>query len=118
MSVELLSIMKQQADSLTVQEKVQLATYLNEKLKQTEQSQQTDKGDSSDLKEIKRQRNMEWLKANWEEYRGLYVALDGGQLVGQGATISEADQQAKQQGIKKPLLVRVPNEGEALYSGW
>jgi len=118
MSVELPDTMKQQAASLTLQEKAQLAIFLNEQVMQSTKEQSKNDDDASDQKEIKRQKNMEWLKTHWEEYRGFYVALDGGRLVGQGVTIREASEQAKQKKVKSPLLVRVPKEGEAIYSAW
>lgn len=99
---------------MTAQEKAQPAAYLNEQIKESELPQETNNDDSQAQKEIKRQQNMICLKTHWEAYRGIYVALDSGRLVGQGATIREANEQAKQQGVKNPLLVRVPAEGEAL----
>lgn len=61
---------------------------------------------------------MNWLKANREKYAGQYVALNGDKLVGKGKTIREAHEQAKQNGIEKPFLVRVSSENEILSGGW
>ncbi|MGH9929452.1 MAG: DUF5678 domain-containing protein [Pyrinomonadaceae bacterium] len=65
-----------------------------------------------------RQRRMEWLKSHREEYGGQYVALDGDVLVGHGATIGEAHQQAKGKGVENPFLVRLTSENEILSAGW
>lgn len=50
---------------------------------------------------------MAWLKAHREEYSGRYVALDGDQLRGDGRTIREATERAKQNGCENPFLVYV-----------
>ncbi|MGH9799918.1 MAG: DUF5678 domain-containing protein, partial [Blastocatellia bacterium] len=68
--------------------------------------------------EVRRQQHLEWLKAHREEYAGLYVALSGDRLVGQGRTLKEANQQARQNGVADPFLVRVTSENEVLFGGW
>ena len=65
-----------------------------------------------------RQRRLEWLKLHREEFAGQYVALDGEVLVGHGATIREAHQQAKEKGVENPFLVRLTSESEVLFAGW
>jgi len=65
-----------------------------------------------------RNKRIEWLKANREEYARQYAALDGGKLVEVGKTIREADEQAKQNGVNKPFLVRVSSKNEILSGGW
>lgn len=65
-----------------------------------------------------RQKRLEWLKANREEYAGQYVALDGDQLVGHAATIREAHEQAKAVGVENPFLVRLESENTVLSAGW
>jgi len=62
--------------------------------------------------------NIEWLKEHRNEVAGKHVALENGKLVGQGKTIREADQEAKRNGAKKPLLTYVPREDEELWGGW
>jgi hypothetical protein len=68
--------------------------------------------------ESKRRRQLEWLKAHREEYAGLYVALDGDRLVGQGKTILEARAQARQNGVENPFLMRMTSKNEILPGGW
>ena len=65
-----------------------------------------------------RGRRLDWLKAHREEYAGQYVALDGDVLVGHGATIAEAHEQAKRKGVQFPFLVRLISENEVLFGGW
>ncbi|MGI8641883.1 MAG: DUF5678 domain-containing protein [Pyrinomonadaceae bacterium] len=77
-----------------------------------------DLGLADDNEAATRNKRMEWLKANREKHAGHYVALDGDKLVGTGKTIREANEQARQNGIEKPFLVRVSSENEILSGGW
>lgn len=83
-----------------------------------ENSDEQDLGLADNNETETRNTRMEWLKVNREEFAGQYVALDGGKLVGTGKTIREADEQAKQNGVEKPFLVRVSSENEILSGGW
>jgi hypothetical protein len=65
-----------------------------------------------------RQERLEWLKSHREEYAGQYVALDGVVLVGHGGTIREAHEQASQNGVDNPFLVRLTSESDGLFAGW
>jgi hypothetical protein len=80
MSVDILTAIKQQAATLTVQEKLQLANYL---LEQASLAQQPRRNRSTMEQDMRRER-LEWLKAQREVYGGQYVALDGTQLVAVG----------------------------------
>ena len=62
--------------------------------------------------------NIEWLKAHRREVAGMHVALQDGELVGQGKTLREANEVAQQNGAIKPLLTYVPREDEELWGGW
>lgn len=66
----------------------------------------------------KRAQHMAWLKANREEYAGQYVALDGDRLVGSGATIREAHEQARWQGVEHPFLTHISSVNDAPFGGW
>ena len=44
--------------------------------------------------------------------------LNGDKLVEKGKTFREAHEQAKQNGIEKPFLVRVSSENDILSGGW
>lgn len=110
----LIDNIKHQVETLSAQEKFLLANYLLERVKQDKQETQLVNISDDDI----RRRRMEWLKSHREEYAGQYVALDGDVLVGHGATIGEADKQAKAKGIVSPFLVRVTSENEVLFAGW
>lgn len=116
MSVELIETIKQQAAGLTPQEKSQLGRYFLEQAKLDQAKPPSPV--SRDVDELKRRRQLEWLKAHREEYAGLYVALDGDRLVGKGKTILEARAQARQNGVENPFLMRMTSENEILPGGW
>ncbi len=113
MSVETLDSIKKQMAVLTKQEKFALANYL---LAQANEEAETENGRNIEDDEVKR-RQLEWLKDNREKYAGQYIALDGDQLVGLGATIREAREQAKQNGVKSAFLVRVFSEETTISAG-
>jgi hypothetical protein len=116
MSIELIEMIKQQVGTLTPQEKSQLGLYL---LEQAKLDQAAIAGTIAPIgEEEKRKKQLEWLKAHRAEYAGLYVALDGDRLIGQGETIMEARQQARQNGVSHPFLVRLTAEDEVLFGGW
>ncbi|MGI8494548.1 MAG: DUF5678 domain-containing protein [Pyrinomonadaceae bacterium] len=115
MSIELLDSIKNEGRKLSAAEKAQLADYL---LQESENPASKDLGSAGETEEEIRNLRMKWLKHNREKYAGQYVALDGNRLVGVGRNIREAHQQAKQNGIDKPFLVRVSGENEVLSGGW
>lgn len=116
MSVELIETIKQQAAELTPREKSQLGRYLLEQatLDQGVHPAAVPNGET----EVQRLKQLEWLKTHREEYAGQYVALDGDRLVGQGRTLAEAHQQARQNGVSDPFLMRMTSENEVLPGGW
>ena len=117
MSAELLESIKQQAAALTFSEQAELTAFLQEQSRKS--TADTSAPAWSVERQILHERRTAWLKAHWEEYRGVYVALDDDcVVVGQGPTIRDADQQARAKGIKNHFLVRIPRENEAYYSGW
>ena len=115
MSSQLLETIKQQAEALTAREKSELARHL---LGQVQVEGQTQMVPSKHDDQEVRRRRLDWLKAHREEYAGQYVALDGDVLVGHGATIAEAHEQAKRKGVQSPFLVRLTSEKEILFGGW
>lgn len=117
MSVELIDTIKHQTSGLTPQEKSQLGLYLLEQAKLDQMSEHRAIVPEA-VAEERRQKQLEWLKTHREQYAGQYVALDGDQLVGQGKTIQEARQQARQNGVSQPFLVRLTSADEVLFGGW
>ncbi|HXG63881.1 MAG TPA: DUF5678 domain-containing protein [Blastocatellia bacterium] len=92
-------------DQLTAEEKRLLTEYLNQEYENT-------------VGATGRRRRLDWLKAHQAEYAGQYVALDGDGLVGCGATLREAAQAARQQGVEHPFLVYVFPPDSAPFGGW
>ncbi|MEW6207019.1 MAG: DUF5678 domain-containing protein [Acidobacteriota bacterium] len=112
MSSEQLDALKEQLAQLPAQEKLELARFL------FEQAESNLSGGAQKSDALKREQHMVWLKAHREEYAGQYVALDGDRLVGSGATIREAHQQAREQGVEHPFLVHVSSANDAPFGGW
>lgn len=109
MATELFNDLVRRASELTPQEKRRLARVL---------SQEDGNGETAfveggtplntaGLHSQKREQHMAWLKAHREEYSGRYVALNGDQLMGDGRTIREATERAKENGCDSPFLVYV-----------
>jgi hypothetical protein len=118
MSVEQLIRLKEQIARLTPAEKLELAKFLEEDAASFMLGgAQEAKGDEASAVQ-KRAQHMAWLRAHREEYAGLYVALDGDRLVGKGATIREAHDQAKRQGIAHPFLTHISSASDAPFGGW
>jgi len=112
MSAETLDSIKKQLAVLTRQEKFALANYL---LEQAKEEKETENG--KNIEDDVKRHQLEWLKNNREKYAGQYVALAGDRLVGHGATIHEAHEQAKQNCVRKPFLVRVFSEETIVSAG-
>lgn len=118
MSDEQLNSLKEQLAPLSPQEKLELARFLIDQagLDQSEErgGKDVDQSDSA----VKRMQHMAWLKAHREEYAGQYVALDGDRLLGVGATIREAHEQARRHGIERPFLTHISSANDAPFGGW
>ena len=105
MSEQVLDQLKQQASSLSKQEKFILAKYLLEQAREPDEE-----------KDI-RERQLEWLKTNRDKYAGQYIALDGDILVSQGETLREVRRQAEKKGVKDAFIVKVFSEDTILSAG-
>jgi hypothetical protein len=71
-----------------------------------------------DSDEIRRQR-MEWLKSHREEYGGLYVALDRGQLVAVGPNYLIAREKAVAASYPNAFVDYLPKSDEiGQMGGW
>jgi hypothetical protein len=114
MSVDIMTAIKQQAATLTVQEKLQLANYL---LEQARLDQQPHSNRS--MLEHDMRRRLEWLKAHREVYGGQYVALDGTQLVAIGPNYRVARESACAAGKPHAFVTYVSKPDEvAEWGGW
>ena len=115
MSVELIDTIKQQAATLTAQEKLQLAHHL---LEQARLDQPTPGNKSTTADAVRRER-FEWLKAHREEYGGQYVALDGGQLVPLDQTTASLEEGAHAAGKPHAFVTYLSKPDEvAEWGGW
>jgi len=119
MSKEQISLLKAQLASLTRNEKLELARFLSDqaRLDAAAPNSEVAASDQSAAAD-KRAQHLAWLKANREQYAGQYVALDGDRLVGSGATLREAYEQAQWQDVVQPFLVHVSSEQDAPFGGW
>jgi hypothetical protein len=115
MSIEIIDAIKQQAATLTAQEKLQLAYYL---LEQAQLAQQAP-SNKSITEDAKRRERLEWLKAHREEYGGQYVALDGAQLVAVGPNYRVAREGTHAAGKPHAFVTYLPKPDEvAEWGGW
>lgn len=109
MATELFNDLVRRASELTPQEKRRLARVLSQEagISETAFVEAGIPLNAAGLHSQKREQHMAWLKAHREEYSGRYVALDGDQLMGDGRTIREATERAKDNGCESPFLVYV-----------
>ena len=107
MSAVLVDELIEKSVNLTTEERRKLIRSLQEQEKKIE---------SNGKKNISP--NIEWLKKHRNEVAGKYVALENGELIAQGKTLREVNQEAKRLGAKKPLFTYVPGENEELWAGW
>jgi hypothetical protein len=115
MSVDIITAIKQQAATLTVQEKLQLANYL---LEQASLDQQPRRNRRTMEQDMRRER-LEWLKAHRDIYGGQYVALDGTQLVAIGPNYRVARESACAAGKPQAFVTYVSKPDEvAEWGGW
>ena len=59
-----------------------------------------------------------WIEAHGDEFLDQWVALDGGRLISHGADAKKVYDEAREQGINAPYLVRVSQKQEAVIGGW
>jgi Family of unknown function (DUF5678) len=118
MSDKKLDLLKEQLAPLSPREKMELARFLTEQARLDQPAEQRKADVDQTGAAIKRTQHMAWLKGRREEYAGQYVALDGDRLVGAGATIREAHEQARRQGIERPFLTHISSVYDAPFGGW
>jgi hypothetical protein len=118
MSGEQLTALKEQLVGLTSQEKLELARFLEEEAARRPAGGASEVPEDEAAAARKRAQHMAWLKAHREQYVGRYVALDGDRLVGSGATIREAHDEARQLGVDHPFLTHISSASDAPFGGW
>ena len=119
MSVERLEIIKQQIVTLSRQELAELSQFLAEQMAQDKRASATTPAPSNIevADETRRLRNMEWMKANGQEFGGQYIALENGNLVATGRTIREARNAARAAGTPSAFITYLPKPDEVLEAG-
>ncbi|MCI0663805.1 MAG: DUF5678 domain-containing protein [Acidobacteria bacterium] len=118
MSNEKLGLLKEQLAKLPPREKLELAQFLIEQAGLHQAEDRCGGVEDQFVTDFKRAQHMAWLIEHREEYAGRYIALDGDLLVGAGATIREAHEQARRQGVERPFLTHVSSANDAPFGGW
>lgn len=109
MSVEVLDSLKQQIRGLSEAERHSLAAWL------VESSSHAHDNTRTTVRELRR----EWMNTNRRKYGGLYVALEGDQLLGTGKTYPEAYEAARKAGKPGAFVDFVaPEEYVGEIGGW
>ena len=65
-----------------------------------------------------RRAEQDWLAAHGHEFRGQWLALQGDMLLSHGPKASAVRNEARQKGVRRPLLVRVPHDAGQPSAGW
>ncbi len=120
MSIERLEIIKQQIVTLSRQERVELSQFLARQMRQDSlNSASSTQSEAEGAAEIRRRRNMEWMKANGEKFGGQYIALTDGQLVCTGRTFREAREASRAAGKPDAFVTYLPKPDEVIeMGGW
>ena len=112
----LLETVKQQTQSLTAAEKLDLAEYL---VKQAELDRaQASAVTQTDEPDPYRRREYAWLREHRDEYAGRYVALKGNQLVAHATELRELYRLVRETGVQRSLVVRIEALDELPFGGW
>ena len=61
---------------------------------------------------------LEWLRQHEDEYRGVWVALDGPDLIASGRSLREVLEVARVKGHPNPLVHLIQKEPESPFGGW
>lgn len=67
---------------------------------------------------VGREEELKWLRSHGSEYRGQWVALQGGDLLSHGDKALAVRKEARKKGFARPLMVRVPEGPELPSAGW
>jgi hypothetical protein len=116
MSVERLEIIKQQIVALSRQERAELSRFLAEHMAQDKTVAATAPARSNIevADETRRIRNLEWMKANSQEFGGQHIALEIGCLVATGRTFREARESALAAGKPNAFIAYLPKPDEVM----
>ncbi len=120
MPVERLNEIKQQISALTLGEKEDLVTFLNEQVSKDKEVEAVESDASNGRQEEPdpyRRRELEWMKQHRDEYAGQYVALLGDRLVAHAETLRELHRLVKESGVKRALFARIEAPDELSFVG-
>jgi hypothetical protein len=123
MSVERLEIIKQQIVTLSRQEQAELSRFLAEQMSKDKAppamtpAQSNISSNIEVTEETRRVRNMEWMKANGQEFGGQYIALESGSLVATGRTLRETRAASRAAGKPNAFITYLPKPDEAIEAG-
>ena len=70
------------------------------------------------LRSIDRTQEFAWIAEHRREYQGKWVVLDGNRLIGHGVDPGPLVEQARSQGVERPLVTRIEEEPIASMGGW
>jgi hypothetical protein len=62
------------------------------------------------LKSIDRTHELAWITQHGREYQGEWVVLNGSRLIGHGVDPKPLVEQARSQGVDRPLVTRIEEE--------
>jgi hypothetical protein len=70
------------------------------------------------LPHIDRSSEMAWIARHQSEYAGQWVVLDGDRLIGCGDNPIPIVEQARREGIERPLVVHLRKEQRPFMGAW
>jgi hypothetical protein len=70
------------------------------------------------LKSIDRSLELAWISQHRGEYQGEWVVLEGDRLIGHGTDPNPIVEQARSQGIERPLVARIEEDTVPATGGW
>lgn len=112
MQTQNLSQIKQQIVLLDPESQRELVDFLHDALDSNDKSLVTQ------ISDVDRHAQTEWLRVNREKYAHRYVALEGTELVGIGATFARAKEEAKEKGYPNAFVTYVFSENDVVWGGW
>ena len=112
----------QQAKTLPLDEQVTLAEFLLEQAKQDAQSVSKPSAQIDEKvferPDMVRKREQEWLRENWREYLGQWVAIEGDKLISHSEDGRQVFAAARAAGIKVPFVIHVQDPTLPQMGGW
>ena len=67
---------------------------------------------------IDRTKEIDWITQHRHQYVGQWVVLDGDRLISHGLDPRPLVEQARSEGIERPLVIRIQEEPTTFTGGW